>query len=338
MNRKILRKGIQAFFLLLTSWGIYRFYQFIYHGGEKPDLTDGFCPIVGTFDIFLKIKTGITDPFHPAAMAIVLTSIITTLLFGKIFCSYVCPVGSLLDLLISTREKLIPLKSLKKVGEKITSLKYYPLIDGLLRAPKFLVAGWFLYTMAQFPPQVMVRIMESSNAQADISLFKWWLELFRGEHPLAATILTAIGLFSAVIPRFWCRYLCPLGAFYGVFNLFSLTRIRRDRCTCKGCGSCDGCSMGLKPSKMAEFNNTECTACLECGEKCPSGSISPTVLGRRVPLWAHTLLSAITFLAVIEMFKLWGLWKSGAPRHLLALFLYHNGLVTPWVKKSLGLM
>ncbi|ADU96292.1 4Fe-4S binding protein [Thermovibrio ammonificans] len=336
--RPLFRRAVQAAVFVLMVWEVYRFYRFVYYGAPKPDATDAFCPIVGTFDIIMKLKTGITDPFHPAAMAIILASVLTTLLVGKVFCSYVCVVGTFLDLLTGLRKRFINLKALSGLGKRLTSWRYYGLLDLLLRTPKFLIAGWFIYTMVRFPPQVMVAIAQTSNASADISLFKWWVELLKGEHPLAAAVMALILLFSLFIPRFWCRYLCPLGALYGVFNLFSLVRIRRDRCTCKGCGSCNGCFVGLKPSNMVEFNNTECTACLDCSGKCPTASIAPEVLGRRFSPLLHALLSVALFFGFIGLFIHLGLWHSQAPKHLLALFLYRNGFVTPWVKETLGPM
>ena len=332
MNHTKLRSVIQLFFLLLTGWIIYRYYEFVFKGTPRPDAIDVFCPIAGVFDVIMKIKTGITDPYHPAAMVFILASIITTLFIGKVFCSYICIVGTITDYAVAVRKKLLPLKTLSELGEKLKNWRFYPLLDFILRTPKFLILGWFIYTMASFPAQAMIMIAQTSNASADISLFKWWIDLFKGEHPIAAAIIVTLFVLSILIPRFWCRYLCPLGALYGIFNLFSLTRIRREECSCQQCRKCDVCSVGLTPSKMKEFNNTECMACLDCKSNCTTDSIKITVLGRNLPPLVHAVLVVVVFLGTIELFKAFGVWHTHMTREMEALLILKSGITPDWVK------
>lgn len=105
MKTQKLRFVVRTAFLLLIIYGIYRYTLFIFYGSSRPDFTDGFLPIVGAYDIIMKIRTGITDPFHPAAMAIMLAAIFTTLLFGKVFCSWICPVGTIRDYITRLRKQ-----------------------------------------------------------------------------------------------------------------------------------------------------------------------------------------------------------------------------------------
>jgi len=86
-------------------------------------------------------------------------------------------------------------------------------------------------------------------------------------------ILVALALLSAVLYRPFCRYLCPLGAIYALFNRVALLRYRVDEAACTGCGSCaEGCPMALDPRR--EPNHPECVRCGRCTGLCPTGALS----------------------------------------------------------------
>lgn len=72
-----------------------------------------------------------------------------------------------------------------------------------------------------------------------------------------------------VIARSFCKYLCPLGAVYGILNKVSLYRIECDNSRCISCGKCSrACDMCVDPSKNP--NSTECIRCLQCINECPT--------------------------------------------------------------------
>ena len=336
MNTKKLRQLIQFSFLILTFYGIYKFAMFVYYGKPRPDFMDGFCPISGVYDIIMQIRSGITDPFHPAAMAIMLAAIFTTLLFGKAFCSFICPIGTFQDILTAIRNKLPLAKSLDKIGEKIKNHTLYFLLDYPLRTIKFLLLGWIIYIILQIPPQMMSMMNQNINAAADIELFRFWIELFKGGRPLIASIILAIIALSFLIPRFWCKYLCPLGAFYGIFNLFSLTHLRRCPANCNSCNLCSKCIIGLKPHKSIEFNNTECTMCLECKESCNRNGIKLQILGREIPPFVYPILAVGTFMGIIFLFMQAGLWHSRLSIQNQAYLVLKQGFNVEWAKEILG--
>lgn len=88
-----------------------------------------------------------------------------------------------------------------------------------------------------------------------------------------ALVLLAVLISAVLIPRPFCRYLCPLGAFYGLFHKFSLFRLRLDREKCVGCKACEhACPMAVEVTR--EPDSPECVRCGKCAAACPTGALS----------------------------------------------------------------
>ncbi|MDO4842500.1 MAG: 4Fe-4S binding protein, partial [Phoenicibacter congonensis] len=86
-------------------------------------------------------------------------------------------------------------------------------------------------------------------------------------------LLLAILVSAVLIPRSFCRYLCPLGALYSLFNRFSLYRMELDRAKCVGCKKCEhACPMAVEVTK--DINSGECIRCGRCRAACPADAIS----------------------------------------------------------------
>ena len=97
-------------------------------------------------------------------------------------------------------------------------------------------------------------------------------------------MLAAVLAAAAVIHRPFCRYLCPLGAFYALFNRFSFYRLSLDTDKCVGCGRCERvCPMAVEVTKG--LDGGECIRCGACRPVCPTGAIgigfSPEPKGRQ---------------------------------------------------------
>jgi polyferredoxin len=103
-------------------------------------------------------------------------------------------------------------------------------------------------------------VLANSALRAGVgALFYWKLAL------LAALILAAVPVF-----RVFCRFFCPLGAFYGLFNRYALWGIRRDRGLCAGCGTCvKKCGMDTR-----SVGDRECILCGDCVRACPARALS----------------------------------------------------------------
>lgn len=213
--------------------------------------------------------------------------IILTLLLGRFFCGWVCPLGTIFDIVGSLWKG-------KKSGNLRNDLawrrvKYYLLIAIAISA---LFGGQLLYwgdpLVVLFRGTAMGPLTPASSQTAFLPFF---------------LLLTIIGL-CGITHRFWCRYLCPLGAFYGVLARFSVFRKRRVGCDkCKGL---DGrncqytCSMGTDPSSK-QGSPEECIRCMACQAACEKGAIT-FVATRPVPVSKENVmdLERRTFVASVS--------------------------------------
>ena len=99
-------------------------------------------------------------------------------------------------------------------------------------------------------------------------------------------LLAAVILLSVIVYRPFCKYLCPLGAIYGLLNPVSLYRLRMDKAACIHCGKCRrACKMCLDPETLQ--NQAECVRCGDCVNVCPTGALSMGFGDRKQPLAAQ---------------------------------------------------
>lgn len=91
---------------------------------------------------------------------------------------------------------------------------------------------------------------------------------------LIGVLLVAVVFMNRVIPRFWCRVLCPLGAFLGTFARFSLVGMEKDHAKCTDCNLClVHCQGADSPQGGVKHRQDECHVCLNCEAACPEDVI-----------------------------------------------------------------
>jgi len=94
---------------------------------------------------------------------------------------------------------------------------------------------------------------------------------------LFASFFVALVALNALAPRFWCRYLCPLGGFLGLISRVALFR-REVSASCGGCGMCaEECPTGtIDPARNYASDPAECTVCMTCVQECPLATVTFT--------------------------------------------------------------
>ena len=190
------------------------------------------------------------------------------IIMGRFVCGFLCPFGFVQDLL--HKIPVPKLKVPKIIDKPLRFLKYAVLIFLVLLLP------------ALFRDEFGLGTTYFCKYLCPAGTLEAGLPLLAANEPLRFSIgnmfyiklsvLIGIILLSVVIYRPFCKYLCPLGAFYAVFNKYSVFRLEIDKEKCTGCGKCEHvCNMNVEVTK--NINSTECIRCGKCAVACPQGAI-----------------------------------------------------------------
>lgn len=182
--------------------------------------------------------------------------------FGRLICGFLCPFGFLQDLLfrVPAPKKLRSFRG----DAQLRYLKYAVLLIMVLILP---FSHKFTPVFCKYlcPSGTLSGILLSAADSRLRGLFGW---IFTWK----AFLLTVILLASVVLFRPFCKYLCPLGAFYALFNGVSAVRLKIDREKCVGCDICAReCGMGVNP--VISPDHPECIRCGKCADCCPNHAI-----------------------------------------------------------------
>lgn len=222
----------------------------------RPPGVEGFLPIGGLVGAVDWVYQGTLNAVHPAATVLFLTFLAMALLARKSFCSWVCPVGFLSDLLA-------------RVGQKCfgRSFRIWRWLDVPLRSLKYLILGSFVWLVFSMSPEAIRAFVESPYYRlSDVRMGLFFLEI----SGFAAGVIALLAAGSILWKGFWCRYLCPYGALLGLVSWLSPLKIRRDPVSCIDCGLCDrACGARLPVSKKTAITSVECTGCMDCVASCP---------------------------------------------------------------------
>jgi len=179
------------------------------------------------------------------------------MLLGRAFCGWACPFGALHDLLSYLR------------GDKSFEVRRFWFVKFVVL---FVVLGAAWYAM----DTVFCKFCPSGSLFGAIFFRLRYPQSLTFNLPFAIHMFTlALTIVLALlISRFWCRYLCPVGAIAGAFNKVSIVNISLDEKKCKKCFVClEACGMGI--TKLKDIGgSTDCILCGRCVEACPEKALS----------------------------------------------------------------
>ena len=283
------RRISQVLFLLFF---LYLFFQaaFPYDRLVPSDLFLRSSPLVA-IATFLATKKFI------GTLLFAIIILVLSIALGRYFCGWICPLGTTIDFGDWLSRKFRKNKS--NPPRKLRSWKFSILIIVLIAALFSVQLIWFFDPIVIMTRTVTTTVyplfsflLESSmNLLLGIGVFQDTLfsiydflrntilpieQLFFQQSLLFAVILIGIMLFSLVARRFWCRYFCPLGALFGFFSSFRLTRgivVASDKCI--DCGKCQReCKMDAINDDYRSHSRIECIECMSCVAVCPTDAIS----------------------------------------------------------------
>lgn len=324
----------------LLQWGVLAaLAAFLLIPGKDPANPEAYCPMGGlqaltTF--FVRGSLPCSMSMVQIVMGIVLAAAVV--LFSKLFCGYLCPLGTVQDLLMKFRNT---------IGWRGIVVKNGTVADKVLRVIKYVLLFWIFYSTAT-ASELFCKNLDPYYAVA--TGFKGEITLWMSLISVAAVILCGF-----MVNMFWCKYLCPLGAISNSLKFWvwivvlaaayyllgtigvnvpwwallaafcvvgylleilcgkprlQVLHIMKNDSKCTHCGLCTkACPYGIDVAgcRAGAVKAVDCTLCGECTAVCPVDAIHTGVCvkgGRNV--W-NVLAPAVIALVLMGI----GLWAGG---------------------------
>ena len=323
----------------VLQWGVLAALAVVLTGvipGKEPADPEAYCPVGGLQALTTYFVNG-SLPCSMSSLQIMMGVALAAavIFFSKLFCGYLCPLGTVQDLLIKLR------RSLNMKGVYVSNGS---VADKVLRIFKYILLFWIFYTTAT-TSELFCKNLDPYYAVA--TGFKGEITLWMS---LVSLVLVILGSFF--IDMFWCKYICPLGAvsntfkfwvwvlvltalyyvlgvagidvpwwiLFGVFCLsgylleilyrkpkFQVLHIMKDEDKCTHCDICTkSCPYHIDVNSWygGAVNDVDCTLCGECVAACPTKALHTGVCRSGKPaLWKQLIPVVLT--VVLVAFGMW---------------------------------
>lgn len=265
------RKLMQLYFGLLLNANLKGFISGnIYQGNTKimcaPGINCYSCPgAVGACPLGSlqgSFSAGKSTLFYVGGILL-----LYALLFGRMICGWICPFGFIQDLIYKIKTPKLKKSPVTRV---LSFFKYAVLVFFVFIVP-------ITYAIRDIPLPAFCKyicpagtleggMLLLSNKFVNTTFFKSLGYLFTWKFMLMVSILVG----CVFVFRLFCRFICPLGAFYGLFNRFSIFGVKVDNSKCTDCGLCvNRCKVDIK-----KVGDQECISCGDCVQVCPTKAIT----------------------------------------------------------------
>ena len=337
-KRSTIRKNWPKYIL---QWGVLAalvlFLTGVIPSKEAAD-PEAYCPLGGLQALATYLAQG-SLPCSMSSLQVMMgiALVAAVVLFSKLFCAYICPVGTVQDL---TRKARIRLRI------KDIKIRNGSAIDKILRIVKYALVFWIFYMTVE-ASELFCKNLDPYYAVA--TGFKGEITLW-----MSITTVSLVVLGSFLIDMFWCRYLCPLGAIsnslkfwiwigvlFGTYYIadvlganipwavllgafcilgyllevfhakpkMQLLYVMKDNSACNNCGLCvKKCPyhIDVKTCPNGRLESVDCTLCGECVTSCASEALKIGVLRRKQSKYWKYVPSFLTVVLIA-----FGMWTGG---------------------------
>ena len=274
----------------------------------RPAGVEGFLPISALMSLRLWLAGAGIHSVHPAGLAILVAVLAGSAVLAKSFCSHLCPVGTISELLGRLGQRLL--------GRTWQLPRW---LDVPLRGLKYLLLLLFVWATWVALDIAGVRAFLDSpyNRVADVKMLLFFAKASR----VTVAVLGCLVVGSVLVRDLWCRYLCPYGALLGILGRLAPFKVTRDPDSCTDCRKCTKvCPARLPVHAMNRVTSAECSSCQDCVAACPvKGCLAvrgPRLAPRSSPLRpalrpVRVVVIAVAVYAVVVIgFRLAGHWRS----------------------------
>lgn len=221
----------------------------------------GICKTLTTFSLTLVSGAGTA---LLSVLGAILVCAVGILLFGRLWCGYVCPFGFYQEILSIVRRKL-----------RIPGVQMPETLKPVLRVTKWIFLLFLLLGIGfcnLCPVRFIMPALAGYGSQVELAGL------------VLTGILTAVCFFRE---RFFC-WICPMGSLMGLANKKSLGRIKKEGSACTHCRVClEHCPMDIEliytERELKDVTHSDCIFCMKCIEACPEpDALSFTILNKKI--------------------------------------------------------
>lgn len=306
MDEEVVVKSKRGKVARIIRWAVLGASTFFFLFVSRVVSEHAICPI-GGFELFFTdlFRSGFTVAGLTSGMVVLfLIMSVASVVFRRLYCGYLCPMGALQELFQALGRKVLP--------KRIRNLRLPRKVDLVLRGVKYLVLASFVagaawiggHWMIQADPFIAMMTLFKGQGIADLWAFM----------PGSIVFFAAILVYAFFAGRGFCRYVCPAGAWYALLSKLSPNKVVRNASACNSCGQCSRvCPAQIDVARLHKVTSAECLGCRECVNVCPQNALQAPVGPVGGPTAVVPLAAAALFAGSVALSACSTPQKAGRP-------------------------